>query len=675
MMNGITYYRLKSDYPGDYTKNCALSGSEVDNNFYVLEGRDVKTVAVNEKDIVVTLMNGEEVVASGVLDFVKPEEVSGTIIGVEFDRKNGVLKITGKDGSEQTIEGFVTNENMHREVATDSTIWGNGLMESPICVAPSAKTGQYRPVKAIIDMAKGGCLPKCGNIIGDRYVTSEDISDYGYLYDYNAVRKIACELIGTGWRIPTKEDWDDLLNSVEPCKCDKEHEKADRNKYLGKWAGRMLKSKTMWKDECCGCDCECEKKCECVEDESKNTCIDYTDGECIGTSECEESVKFRKDCGENYGIDAYGFRITPAGYADDGCNFGYFKERSAFWTATVEQNCTKAYIKRFEYNKSNVYQDAIPCNNHLSLRLVKDYDGRNYFSGEKIMDLEYPTLLLPSDKHGKSIWTACNFACGCASLKPMLPNNGQGITFTHHFFINEWNGFAWVRNELKNGESVTVENSHKGRKMAEYRVVENHLVCVEGMVYHEVMEDVKPIIKHVEDKLTDRIDMLDAKIETEREERVTGDSQLWDGLNKEIERAKDVEAQLWNGIATEAAAREDVDRQIWEAIAKEAEARKEVDDQQWAAIENEGTIREEEDLKIWKALEKETEDRTDVDNQQWEAINTEREERKAKDTEIEGKLLTQEGTEFDSKTGELTLKSAAGTNDIKVQFTFDFGEF
>ena len=72
-MNGITYYRLKSDYPGDYTKNCALNGSEVDNNFYVLEGRDVKSIAVNGKDIVVTLLNGDTVTATDALDFVKPE--------------------------------------------------------------------------------------------------------------------------------------------------------------------------------------------------------------------------------------------------------------------------------------------------------------------------------------------------------------------------------------------------------------------------------------------------------------------------------------------------------------------------------------------------------------------------------------------------------------------------
>ena len=46
-----------------------------------------------------------------------------------------------------------------------------------------------------------------------------------------------------------------------------------------------------------------------------------------------------------------------------------------------------------------------------------------------------------------------------------------------------------------------------------------------------------------------------------------------------------------------------------------------------------------------------------------------------KDEEIEGKLLTVEGTEFDPNSGELRLKSAAGTNDIKVQFSFNFGEF
>ena len=43
--------------------------------------------------------------------------------------------------------------------------------------------------------------------------------------------------------------------------------------------------------------------------------------------------------------------------------------------------------------------------------------------------------------------------------------------------------------------------------------------------------------------------------------------------------------------------------------------------------------------------------------------------------EIEAQLLTQEGTEFDKDNGILTLKSKGGTNDVQVQFNFNFGRF
>ena len=59
-MNAITYFKLKSPYEGDITKNCALTGSEVDNNFYTLESRDVKSVELKDDKIVVNLMNGEK---------------------------------------------------------------------------------------------------------------------------------------------------------------------------------------------------------------------------------------------------------------------------------------------------------------------------------------------------------------------------------------------------------------------------------------------------------------------------------------------------------------------------------------------------------------------------------------------------------------------------------------
>ena len=767
-MNGITYYRLKSDYPGDYTKNCALNGTEVDNNFYVLEGRDVKSISVNGKDIIVTLLNGDNICATGVLDFAKPDDVKSSVINAEFDKLNGVLILTSIDGTTQRIEGFATNENTDFSVSTDNTLCGDGLRNAPLGVAPSAKTGQFKTVKSIINIAEGGALPACGNILGDRYVTCEDISDYGYLYDYRAVREIACELKNTGWRIPTKADWDDLLNAVEPCECDKTHESAIKNKFLGKWAGKLLKSKTMWRNcdcsnsccDCCDCnnDCDCNYNCNCNNKPNcgcdndctcgQDTCFDYSDDPCVGTKECESNCKCEKSCqGDHQGLDAFGFRVTPAGYADDGCNFGYFRERGAFWTATTDQDNTKAYIKRFQYNKDGVYQDVIPSNYHLSLRLVKDYNGKNYFDVEEIMDMEYPTLLLPSISKGKSIWTSCNFACGDASLCPMLPNNGQGLTYTRHYFINEWNGFRWVRNEMKQGDSVVVAKAPKGKTMVEYRVIGNDLVSVNEMIYNDVMKDITIVTDNLEEKLTERIDSIEKSIETEREERLEVERQLWEGINGETERAQKVEADLWEGIAKEAAAREEVDTQQWTAIENEGTIRQSEDAKIYEALAQEVTDRQAEDGKIYEALAQEvadrqsedgklhealaqevadrqsedakinealaqeTQDRISVDNQQWEAINTEieerkaadealqeainaeaatreaedaklqeainteTEERKAKDEEIEGKLLTVEGTEFDPNSGELTLKSAAGTNDIKVQFSFNFGEF
>lgn len=740
-MNGITYYRLKSDYPGDYTKNCALNGTEVDNNFYVLEGRDVKSISVNGKDIIVTLMNGDNISATGVLDFAKADDIKSSVINAEFDKLNGVLILTSIDGTIQHIEGFATNENTDFSVSTDNTLCGDGLRNAPLGVAPSAKTGQFKTVKSIINVAEGGALPVCGNILGDRYVTCEDISDYGYLYDYKAVREIACELKNTGWRIPTKADWDDLLNAVEPCECDKTHESATKNKFLGKWAGKLLKSKTMWRNcDCsgdCGCcndecnctnnsNCGCENDCTCGQD----TCFDYSDDPCVGTKESESNCKCESNCqGDHQGLDAFGFRVTPAGYADDGCNFGYFKERSAFWTATTDQDNTKAYIKRFQYNKDGVYQDVIPSNYHLSLRLVKDYNGKNYFDVEEIMDMEYPTLLLPSISKGKSIWTSCNFACGNASLCPMLPNNGQGLTYTRHYFINEWNGFKWVRNEMKQGDTVTVAKAPKGKTMVEYRVIGNDFISVNEMIYNDVMKDVTVITDNLEEKLTERIELVEKSIENEREERLEVERQLWEGIAEEASAREEIDTQQWAAIENESTTRQSEDAKIYEALAQEVNDRQsedgklyealaqEVNDRQsedgklYEALAQEVNDRQSEDAKIYEALAQETEDRISVDNQQWTVINTEieerktvdealqssieaetatreeedaklqaaidteSEERKSKDEEIEGKTLTEEGTEFDPNSGELTLKSAAGTNDIKVQFSFNFGEF
>ena len=678
-MNGITYYRLKSDYTGDYTKNCALNGTEVDNNFYVLEGRDVKSIAVKDKDIVVTLLNGDNVTATGVLDFAKTQDVQNSIVKVEFNTLNGVLKLTNINGEVQEIEGFATNENTDFSVATDNTLCGDGLRTSPLSVAPSARTGQYKTVKSIINVAEGASLPSKGNILGDRYVTFEDVSDYGYLYDYKAIRQIACELQNTGWRIPTKADWDDLLNAVEPCDCNKDHDKGDLNKFLGRWAGKLLKSKTMWKNcgccdnVCCGsscnCNCNCNNDCNC----NDNTCIVYDDATCADTKECESDCKCEKKCcGEHTGLDAFGFRVMPTGYADDGCNYSYFKERCAFWTATTDQNTTKAYIKRFQYNKDGVYQDIIASNYHLSLRLVKDYNGKNYSDVEEIMDLEYPTLLLPSVSKGKSIWTACNFACANASLNPMLPNNGQSLTYTRHYFINEWNGFKWVRNEMKQGDTVTVADAPKGKKMVEYRVIGDEFVSQNETVYNDVMEEVSKDLAKLDEKFTEKTELLEKSVETETEERKAEDENLHKTIDTHVENIKNAINTINENVKTSIDTINNnisvIVGQINQSIMNETDARINADDALRSKLEDEAEKREEVDKDLQTQITTEVEERK-------KAVEDEAKKREEKDAEIEGKTLTDVDTEFDSENGILTLKSKDGTNDITVQFNFNFGEF
>ena len=379
MNKGLTYFRLTSPYEGDITKNCALDGYEVDSNFFTLEGRDVKSVNVNGNELVITLLNGETIsTLNAFADFTKD-------ISFDFDTTNGVLYIK-RNGVTQTITGFATTYNTGEAVATDGTVKGNGKPSNPIGISPMLKTGMYRPVTKVVDTTRCETLPSRERVMpGDRYLTLENVSEYGFLYNYEGVKQIACDLnaCNSPWRIPTKDDWDDMLNAIEPCNENKDHASATSNRYFGKFAGKLLKSKDFWKLEsvcdtstCINYDGETSTTCPVCTCGKSNPCNPTYCGE-YGTCQCKPILH------PNRGIDKYGFAITPAGYTDDGGQFGYFLERAWFWTAS---NCqySNAFTKRFEYDKSTVYQDVISTKYNLSLRLIKDYDGDNYLERENI---------------------------------------------------------------------------------------------------------------------------------------------------------------------------------------------------------------------------------------------------------------------------------------------------
>ena len=702
-MNAITYFKLKSPYEGDITKNCALTGSEVDNNFFTLESRDVKSVELKDDKIVVNLMNGEKLTT----DNITEDCVKG--LTIDFDELNGILTIT-QNGIVQTIKGFATNYNIAEAISVDGTLVGNGLSEKPVGISPVTKTGQYRPVKKIVKITEDERLPH-KPFVGDRFLTVENINDYGYLYNYEGLKKIACTLkeMGSEWRIPTKEDWDDMLDAVEPNEDFRNHTDARTNKCLGKFAGKFLKSKEYWKnDEHCIDDCN-----------SEDICVDYCENNCNEECACGKHRTCHPNyCGEygschhrhrhdNKGIDKYGFRILPAGYANEAKDYLYFKERAYFWTASNHQY-RDAYAKIFAYNKSGVLQDVMASDNYMSVRLVKNFNGDNYKDCEDILGSVYSTVLMPSIKHGKAIWTSVNISigdCGCG-CKHILPNDGQGMEYVKKYFINEWTGKEWLKKELLDGESVVVieegnknSNDKLDKAYTEYRNVNGELVDVASLIYNNVITTITPKIKDIETN----IENLNEKIDNEIERSATKDAELEGAINvleekieKNIQDIHELNEHLAQTDANIATVNENLVTAINTINQNVADGFNTIN----SAIEAERQIRAEKDIELENAINAEKEERKSdvqalqeedvriiqkidvleekVDNIEQDLnnkIEQEKTERETKDAEIEAQLLTQEGTEFNKNTGILTLKSKGGTNDVQVQFNFNFGTF
>lgn len=718
---GITYFRLNSPYEGDITKNCALDGYEVDNNFLVLEGRDIQSVYVEGDKIKIRLLNGDVISSDEVFDnFTKD-------LSFKFDAEKGILYIT-RNGVETKITGFVTEFSDEKSVASDNTLTGNGKPSSPLGISRSYRTGKYEPVLKFVDKTKNENLPTDSkNIVGDRYVVLDTVSDYGYLYDYDGVKRIACDLVGSNssWRIPTKEDWDDMLNAIEPCAEDKEHGSATCNRYLGRYAGKLIKSVNGWREEGCG-------------DTTSNTCINYETAGCGCTCgkpiECSpmycgeySSCSCKPKDNSHAGVDKYGFRALPAGYADDGGNVNYFGDRAYFWTATNANCGNSAFMKRLEYNKSTVYQDVISSKNSLSLRLVKDYDGTNYLEKEEILGMDVPAVLMPSEKNGHAIWTEVNIAFADRLYNPIVPNMGINLPTTKHYHIYEWDGDKWLINSLKEGESVVILNDDEEKYGYEYRVVKGDLINVTDRIVDTVYTKVDEELVRIEEKIdaetvratlreneisarvqevanqltqeiadrTESENIINQKLEdeknareeadaTEKAEREAADttlnetiatvnSNMVQGFNTINENMVQGFNTINNAIEAERVIRgekdNELDTKIVELQAKDTEIDQKIADEIVAREEADATEKEAREAKDSELEEKIDANKTETDA----AIEEEKTAREAKDTEIEGKLIVEDGTNFNPETGIITLKSNDGSNDIQIQLVLNMG--
>lgn len=700
IMNGLYYYKLVSEYPEDVTKNCKLTINEIDHDLKTLKDMDIKSAEFirESKTLVLTRNNGEKLIVP-LTDVTYNLNVetdcsgSGMTITISYDCVDGPKTVVIDNLVTIDTLKEMTGHDILTKVITDGTLKGNGTIDSPLGISGVEKTGMYAPVKGKIDLTNGGSLPEIAKL-GTRYVTVEYVNDYGYLYNGYGVNKIIDNISaeGKGWRVPTKADWDALLNSIEPCEY-QNHNSARCHVELGKLAGKYLKSECGWLGQP---DCECTVTKPMTGCSSEDLISDYTDD-----SELDGINSPREKDLTPYGVDKYGMTILPSGvvvldaYGRPQANA--FKEQASFWTTThvhgdIDQD---VYVKTFLFNKAGVYQAAECPDPFYGVRLVKDYDGSNFFDSEYIDGVIYKTILFP--KTGQ-IWLASNYAkkegfviAGEGeSPEVAYVNNGEVLEKRKALFLNEWNGEYWEKKLMNEGDTVVIENScfdtgaditidycwkindldeeecetltfsHDPQRNVEYRVYttdgcNQDLVNTDDLVVERVLKLILPIIIR------------------EKEERISADTEIWDALNQEIEDRMSADTEIWDALNQEIADRMSGDTSLQEAIDQEREERISGDTILDDKIEQEISDRKAADEELWEALENEisraisaeTELRVDLDSE----IDRAKAEEQRLDEKIDAETARAEEAEatLDQKIDDETERATQREDEIEEE--------
>ena len=663
-MEGLYFYKLVSPYSEDVTKDCKLTVNEIDHNFITLKDANIKKCYVNNIDntFIIELLNGEKLVAD-MSHFYQDFELK-----VEYDEAKGEIMLY-HHGMVDVIDKLMTFDNASHLIVkytiADDTICGAGREDSPLGLSPVEKTSCYKAVDRVIDCTKGEKLPAPNNLEkGDRFVTYENVSTHGYLYNFLDVQELNNDLMN-GWRVPTKEDWDNMLNAIELCDHDKNHNSVTCNTMLGFMAGKYLKSSFAW-----------------VENES-------TDDE----SYVEEYEKPKHKPQSTKGVDKYDMSILPSGYGDGGEMMEYFGKRGKYWTSTM-CHVTDVFTKRFDYNKNGVVQMSDNPHNLCSLRLVKDYNGHNFHGAESILGVTYNTVLLPSDNttHGYRIWTDSNVAAYQHKYHPVQPNGGDSVEFRQAYFMYEWNGESWVRKEMTNGDTLVIYHGPDGDQSREYRLVNGQLVNVARDIISIVMNKYDSSIEY----LNEHMEIAETNITTLQGQTTSleaADQQIWTSLTKEIEDRDAVDQQIWQTIALEAQGRSEAEGKLWEAINTETKEREDADENMSTAIQVEIESRIEADTQIWDAINNATQSREEFENNILVKLDEESTIREESDNQIltklndeiqrsteadeyqNGRLINKEDSKYICEEGVLILGTDNSDNTITIQLNGNYGTF
>lgn len=631
VINGVTYFKLQSEFEGDYTKNCGLFGEEIDANFYFLRGYDIESININEdRELIINRLDKDYAPT-----IIKLDEVLGQV-KFDFDKKEGVIKITYPDGNIKTIDGFLV-EGKNIKISTDHSLAGNGTISNPLRISSLEATGTYAPVDELFDITTSNKMPD-GKYKGHRVITKEKIDNFGCLYPLFALKKIQDKLeeCGSPWRIPTKNDWDELLNAME-IEAEYRNHGSLENKWLGKVAGSALKSNYLWENY------------EVLPSEIP------VDGQ-----------------------DAVGLSILPLGIGTDrneiindtNSDIEGFKKLGGIWTNTKD-NTGNAYVKIFSYGSAQVDQDTYGVGSKFSIRLIKDYDFSNFNEYELILGLPYKTTLINhicDDINYTKIWTTMNVYDGSPALGGIRSTEWDNVNEADKgiqtvYFINEWNGFEWSKKLMVNGSSVVIKN-YNGKAYHEWKLID------------ETLEDT---LENVVINVDNQIDAIYERLELEIENRIKGDEKLSQDIQTEKQFREDNDVIINQKIdSTVENFNIIINREIQNVsnnINNEAILRKKEDDLLNEKIEKEITDRETSNTEIRNLLNEEIDYRETEDAKLIELIDKERTERQ---TTVEKEAEIRHTEDIIPGLYELqeTMNIPTyGGNDINVKLSDDFFNF
>lgn len=511
-LSGVTYYKLENRYPGDVTKGCGLTGSEIDKNFHFLRGYDIKDAELNAEDgtIVLKRVNDDDIVIDGIENFILDtvDQRGNAMINEDksyYDKERYELHIfvDYPDGTNEdfVIDGFRIE---HDKVYVGRGLYGSGEIDNPVKTNPINDTGFYKSVKSFIDFSgetEDFSLPVAEP--GDRYLTREKTTIRGLKYNVGALNDIIemLETSGSDWRVPTADDWDGLLNAYEDCDF-KNHGSSTDSGYYGKVAGSVMKD------------------------------LNWSDSD-----------------PENRQL----LSVTPTEHDEIG------RDTTSFWSTTtdkINELTTKAFIQ----NEGRVLQRGLEDEDgtFACVRLVKDIDGGVYHDVEVIDGIPYDCVELLSETDGvqtTKIWTKQNIyrpkylgkTSGPAAVESEYDTDDNE---NWHYYINEWDGNEWLKKRLDVNDCLIIESYDGQPDNSEYILTEDGLKnrseeITEGVI-GRIQGQLDALALGIESLSEDlataelEIDMLDEALSAETEDRINEEQRLNDRIDEETaEREKE----------------------------------------------------------------------------------------------------------------------------------------